>query len=263
MIEATETIVSAETGGQVQVLCFDEGSSIGRGDTLLIIDPSRPELELASARAGREVAVAKLAAARVELTRAGSTETFAGKELDRLTRLLASSTATQRQFDRAEYEYALAASGLEAARTAMATIEAELVRIDADIARLVRRLQDCYPVAPLAGTVTEKYVEAGELLSPGRPVARIACLDTVWVKAYLPAGDFVEVRLGDAATVDTEAGATYPGRVTWTSEEAEFTPKNVQTKKSRADLVYAVKVQVANSDGKLKTGMPVYVTLGE
>jgi len=81
---------------------------------------------------------------------------------------------------------------------------------------------------------------------------------------YLSAGNFANITVGDKATVDTEAGGkTYQGHVVWTSEEAEFTPKNVQTEESRANLVYAVKVRVENTDGSLKIGMPVYVTIGE
>ncbi|MEW5995642.1 MAG: HlyD family efflux transporter periplasmic adaptor subunit, partial [Candidatus Zixiibacteriota bacterium] len=134
-------------------------------------------------------------------------------------------------------------------------------RLDADIDRLDRRLQDCYPIAPITGIVTDKYVETGELLTPGRPMAKISRLDTLWVKVYLPAADFARAKVGDPVVVDTESGGRqYAGAVVWTSEEAEFTPKNVQTRKSRANLVYAVKVRVPNSDGLLKIGMPVFVS---
>jgi HlyD family secretion protein len=82
------------------------------------------------------------------------------------------------------------------------------------------------------------------------------------VKVYLPAPEFAKVKIGDKAVIDTESGdEKYDGWVIWTAESAEFTPKNVQTKKSRTNLVYAVKVRVPNDDGTLKIGMPVYVTL--
>ena len=85
----------------------------------------------------------------------------------------------------------------------------------------------------------------------------------MWVKIYLPAREFAAVTIGAAATVDTEAGESSPGRVTWVADQAEFTPKNVQTKKARADLVYAVEITVANPAHKLKIGQPVFVTVGE
>ena len=110
--------------------------------------------------------------------------------------------------------------------------------------------------------VTEKFVEPGELLSPGKAIARIARLDTVTVKIYLTTGQFAGVKLGDRTTISTESGdKEYAGTVIWTSDKAEFTPKNVQTEEARADLVYAVKVSVPNPDRTLKVAMPVFVRL--
>ena len=86
-------------------------------------------------------------------------------------------------------------------------------------------------------------------------------MDSVWVKIYLSATDFANVSLGNKARVDTEAGTVVDGTVTWMANQAEFTPKNVQTQKARADLVYAVEVTVANPQGQLKIGQPVYVTV--
>jgi len=262
LIEATEVIVSAETSGRVTALRFDEGVTVNPGDTLLLIDPSRLDLELAAARAGRGVAEAHLSTTGQELRRAKETEQYARTEFDRIERLLGSGTATRKQHDDAKHQYSTATIAVATAEAAQATVRAELEKIDADIARLQRQRQDTSPTAPIAGTVTEKYVEAGELLAAGRPIAKIARLDSVWVKVYLPMADFAEIKLGDSAAVDTEAGATFDGVVTWTSDEAEFTPKNVQTKKARADLVYAVKVSVANPDKTLKIGQPVFVTIG-
>ncbi|UCD63921.1 MAG: efflux RND transporter periplasmic adaptor subunit [Candidatus Zixiibacteriota bacterium] len=264
LLEATETIVSAETSGRIQALRFDEGMAIGEGDTLLVIDTSRPTLDLASAEAGRKVATAQLGSARVQLKKANEAESYTRQERDRIQRLFDSGTSTKKQLDQLEFEVSQAMLTRQAAQANVATIKAELDRIDADIDRIGRYLEDCYPVAPVAGVVTEKYVEQGELVKPGDPIARISQLGTLWVKVYLPAGAFARVKLGDAAVVDTETGGKqYDGRVVWASEEAEFTPKNVQTEKSRASLVYAVKVQVDNPDGSLKIGMPVYVTIGE
>ncbi|UCG60506.1 MAG: efflux RND transporter periplasmic adaptor subunit [Candidatus Zixiibacteriota bacterium] len=264
LMEADESIVSAETSGRVLSLLFKEGDEVSKDDTLLVIDPSRLELQLASAQAGKKVVQARLGSVRVELSRAQETEAFAGRERDRVARLLESGTATQKQMDQVEFEFTQAVLSAETAKAAVLTSEAELTRIEADIKRILRELDDCYPAAPIDGIVTERYVEVGELVSPGKAVAKISQLKSLWVKVYLPAGDFANVKIGQSATVDTEAGGKqYQGEVVWTSEEAEFTPKNVQTEKSRANLVYAVKVRVENTDGELKIGMPVFVTIGE
>lgn len=262
LLEADEVIVSAEAAGLVESIRFCEGSQIKESDTLLIIDPSRLELELESSLAGQQVAQAGLQTANLQLEKARESERFAGAERDRIASLVKSGTATQKHLDQLEHEYAMAVLGQRTARANITAIKAELTKIETDINRIRRQLQDCYPVAPMKGIITDKLVEKGELLAPGKPIAKISRLDTLWVKVYLPTADFADIRVGDKATVDTEAGGKqYGGEVVWTSEEAEFTPKNVQTRKSRTNLVYAAKVRVANSDGHLKIGMPVFVTI--
>jgi HlyD family secretion protein len=262
LLEADEVVVSAQTAGEVVSLRFDEGAEVKEDDTLLVIDPSRIELQLNSARAGKKTAEARLKAARIKYEQARETERFATSERDRVASLLRSGTATQKQLDRLEHELTTAVLNRRLAQANVAALEAELSKLEADIALLQRRLQDCYPLSPKNGIITEKYVEKGEVLAPGKPIAKISNLDTLWVMVYLPTADFSHVKIGDKAVIDTEAGGKqYEGRVVWTSEEAEFTPKNVQTKKARSNLVYAVKVRVANTDGLLKIGMPVYVTI--
>ncbi|MFH1374290.1 MAG: HlyD family efflux transporter periplasmic adaptor subunit [bacterium] len=264
MLEADEVIMSAEVTGRVQLLHYAEGDAVRAGDTLLIIDPSRLELKLESAQAGRQATEAGLHTARLQLDQAEESERYAGTERDRIATLVNSGTATQRQLDQIEHTLTAATLQRQTAASNIAAVEAELARIDADIKNLFRQRQDCYPVSPADGIVTEKYIEAGELLAAGSPIVKISRLDTLWVKAYLPAGDFADIAIGDQAVIDIESGdRRYPGEVVWTSAEAEFTPKNVQTKKSRTNLVYAVKVRVANTDGRLKIGMPVFVTFEE
>lgn len=261
-VEATDAVISAETSGRISTLRFAEGSMVTMADTLAEIDPSRLELQLNSLSASRDATVASLQAAQLLVDQSREKERFARNERDRVARLLASGSSTQKQLDQLEYELT---QGTLARKTAEANVEViagQIAKIDADSDVLKRQLSDCYPTVPFTGTVVEKYVEAGELVSPGKAIAKVARLDTVWVKVYLNSGDFAGVKIGDRAKVGTEAGGTnYDGVVIWTSAEAEFTPKNVQTEKSRANLVYAVKVQMANADGRLKIGMPVFVTL--
>ncbi|MFZ5980517.1 MAG: HlyD family secretion protein [Candidatus Zixiibacteriota bacterium] len=264
LIETTETVISAETSGRVISLNFSEGDRTVPGDTLAIIDPSRLELELASSFAARKVSESNLVTARLQVIDVRRARDYASSERDRLQKLLSSGTTTQQNFDKIDFEYDQAELAYKTAEANVATLEAELERIDAGINRLNRQLEDCYPAADLNGVITEKYVEIGELLTPGKAIAKIARLDTVWVKVYLAAGDFARVKIGDKATIDTESGERqYEGHISWTSDEAEFTPKNVQTEESRANLVYAVKITIPNTDGRLKVGMPVYVTLVE
>jgi HlyD family secretion protein len=262
LVETSESIVSAETAGRVLQHRFAEGSQVHSGDTLVVIDPSRTELELDAARAGINVLEAQLSAARTGVRQAVTAEDFARNELSRAEKLLSSGTGTDLKHDQAKYTFDQATIAAETARAQVATLKAQLQQASVNVARLERRLLDHYPVAPIDGLILEKFVDPGELLAPGKPIARIAQLDTVWVKVYLTTERFAGVKLGDPATVTVEsADMTYPGVVVWTSSEAEFTPKNVQTEQARADLVYAVKVSIPNPDHTLKVGMPVFVTL--
>lgn len=262
LMETTEVIISAEVGGRLTMINFDEGDRVRSGDTVAVIDPTRLQLQLEAAEAGRKVARTNLKTARIQKQKAVEAETFASSEKQRMEKLLESGTATQRQYDQVAHEYTQARLARQVAAAQISTVQAELNRIGAEMATIQQQLEDCYPEAPVSGTITEKYIDAGELAAPGKPLIKIARLDTLWVKVYLPTGQFARVQLGDSATIDTESGDTsYRGEVIWTSDEAEFTPKNVQTAESRANLVYAVKIEIANTDGRLKIGMPVFVTL--
>jgi HlyD family secretion protein len=262
LLEADETIVSSESTGRIVELRIDEGSTVHTSDTFAIIDPSKLTLNLASAQAGRQAADANLGSTRVQVSKTETALKYVQNERNRIAKLASEGTATQKQLDAVEQELSQAKLNLEAAKAAVSTQTAQVEKIDADIAVITRQLADCYPTAPISGTITETFVETGELVTPGKAIAKIAKLDTLWVKLYLPTGSFGQVKLGDKATINTEAsGGTYEGTVIWASDEAEFTPKNVQTQKSRANLVYAVKLAIPNNDGKLKIGMPVYITM--
>ena len=262
LIEADQTLISAEVAGKILIRNFDEGSYLTRGDTLVVIDHDQIDLQIKSAEAGLAALRSKLSSARIQVTTAQSSEKFTATERDRANRLVSTSSGSEHQLDQAQFNYDQAKLAVSAAKANVETLRAEISRAEAELSQLRLRQEDHYPVAPVSGVVSEKYISPGELIAPGKPLAEISQLDTVWVKVYLPAGKFAGVKTGDSARVDTESGEThYTGTVVWTSSEAEFTPKNVQTEQSRADLVYAVKVSIPNTDGKLKIGMPVFVTL--
>ena len=261
ILEADEMIVSAETEGRVEHLNFNEGSSVKKGDTLAIIDTSRLQLKLKSVNALKNVTSARLKAAELQLLQSVESEGFLRNEKKRISTLVESGTGTTKQLDQISHEFSQASLSVAAARVNIETLKAELQRAVVDSATVERMIADCYPLSAMNGIVTEKYVEQGELLSPGKPIARISNLESLTVKVYLPRKDFAQIKIGDKATIDIEADTTnYAAEVVWTSEEAEFTPKNIQTKKSRANLVYAVKLRILNHNDILKIGMPVYIS---
>lgn len=261
-IEADESTVSSETSGRIDRRAVSDGQNVKQGDTLLLIDQSKLLLQQNSLKAARQVTEATLSTAKLAVDRARKTEEFTLSERDRVGRLIKSGSATQKQLDQLSYDAAQATIARQSAESNVLSTRAQLEKTSADLALLDRQLEDCSPLSPLNGVITETYVDAGEFVTPGKAMVKIARLDTVWVKVYLPADQFAGVKLGDAATVSTESGgADYSGTVIWSSSESEFVPKNVQTKQSRSDLVYAVKVRIPNTDNALKIGQPVFVTL--
>ena len=263
LIEATEIIVSAETGGQLKALHFDEGDPIKQGDTIAVIDTTTVLLRLRDAEALKQAGETRIRSASLGIEQAEFNYDLAKKEYERIGALIKSGSANQQQYDQVETAFRQAGLAKKQASAALEAAHAELARALAAIDLLRKQWNDCFPLAPGSGTIINKYIESGELVTPGKQLVKIAQLDTVWVKVYLPPDDLTKIKLGAAAGIDPEDGQNhiFQGRITWISDEAEFTPKNVQTKESRADLVYAVKVTIPNPEGTLKIGMPVSVEI--
>lgn len=263
LIEATEVTISSETSGRIEKVYVDEGDRLLPGDTIALIDTVTLSLKLRQAEAMKAAAETRRQTARIQIDKAALDAELAGKEFDRINSLVQTGAANQQQYDKTKNILDQSRLAKKAAAAALDAAAADLEKIDSDIALLHKQLADCRPIAPSGGTVVTKYVEGGELTSVGKPLVKMARLDTVWVKIYLPSSDLTRIKLGETANIDPEDGRTtpLPGAVTWISPEAEFTPKNVQTKEARADLVYAVKVTIPNEGEQLKIGMPVLVTI--
>jgi len=295
-VEADEVQVAAEVGGRVVELKFDEGDRVETGQVLVQLDTRDTELALARARAERDQAAAQLrllqagsrpeeirqaeaqvAAAEAEVAAAEAELASASADLERYEALLRANAGSVKARDDARTRRDVAEGRLraakqraEAARETAARfrsgaraqeIEAARARVaaaDAQIATLEKALEDATVKSPVAGVVTSRLVNLGELLAPRAPVAVITDLDRAWAEVFVDEPLVPRLRVGQAATVFTDAGGPgIEGRVTYVSPRAEFTPRNVQTAEERSRLVYRVKVTVDNTSGVLKPGMPV------
>ncbi|HHI03047.1 MAG: hypothetical protein DRP51_00935 [Candidatus Zixiibacteriota bacterium] len=263
LIEATEVIISAKTAGQIDRLFINEGDLVAADDTVAMIDTTATRLQLNQAKALKLSAETQLEIAGINIEQARLNLSLAEKEFDRAKQLIKTGSVNRQQYDKAETAYNRAVLSTKQAEAAKRSAEANLQKIRAEIAILNQQFNDCFPQAPIKGIVSDKFVEVGELVNFGSPLIKIASLDTVAVKVYLPASDLIQIKLGDKAEIDPEDGTTRPltGLITWISPEAEFTPKNVQTKEARANLVYAVKISIPNPHQILKIGMPVSVKI--
>jgi HlyD family secretion protein len=262
-IEATEIVVSSEIAGQLRIMKFDEGDFIMEGDTIGEIDTVTTMLRLHQAEAARQMAETRVKISSINIEQASHNLSLAKKEYDRVAALIKSGSINQQHFDQIETNYEQTILSKKQADVAYEAARAELAKVESEIALLEKQLSDCFPKSPESGVITNRFVEAGEWIGMGKPLVKIAKLDTVWVKVYLPPEDLTKISLGSHAQIDPENGRTKPldGTVSWISNEAEFTPKNVQTKEARADLVYAVKITIANQEKVLKIGMPVSVKI--
>ena len=262
-IEATETVVSAEVAGRITAMHVNEGDVIEKGEILAEIDTVTTGLRLNQADAMKHTAEKRVKIALITIEQAKQNLSLAGKEYERTKSLIKSGSVNKQLFDQIETAYQQALLSREQAEAAYESALSDLDKINTDIGLLEHQLLDCFPKSPLSGILVIKFVEFGEWVGVGKPIVKIASLDTVWVKIYLPPRDLSAIELGGSASIDPEDGRKTPikGTISWISNEAEFTPKNVQTKEARADLVYAVKITIPNSDTALKIGMPVSVTI--
>jgi HlyD family secretion protein len=261
-LEATEVTVSAQTGGQVLALGREEGDLVAVGDTLARIDVEKLILQRKQLLASLDEIAANRKPVHEGITQAKDNLDNLKKTYERIAGLLEKGTATQQQYDDASTKYRLAESQFESAKSQEKLLDAKEQTVRASVALLDRQIRDGVVTSPLAGVVAEKYVERGEVAPVGGALYKIADMRRFWLKIYVAERDLGFFRVGGAATVRVDAyREPLAGVVSWVSPEAEFTPKNVETKDARAELVYAVKVTITEAPPVLKIGMPAEVYL--
>lgn len=229
-IEITDVQVSFKVPGRVSRRLVQEGESVTNGQIVAL-------LESAELSGLAEQAEAALAVARAEAERAGV-------EFDRQEELFRKKVVSEREYD--------------LAKAARAIADARVKDAGAGLALARTRLGYATLTSPLSGVVLAQSVENGETVVPGTPVVVVGDLQNVWLRAYIAETDLGRVKLGQSVRIATDAypGKVYEGRVSLIAQQAEFTPKNVQTVKERVKLVYRIKVDIPNAGMELKPGMP-------
>jgi membrane fusion protein YbhG len=298
-VEATEIRVAPEVAGRILELPVKEGDRVEAGALIARLDITETELAIQRARADRDAAVAQLKllqagsrpedirAARAqaesvqaEIAAAQSEVTAAQADVQRFEALLAANAGSRKQRDDAVARRDMAAARLtavrERARAATETVarlragsrpeeiagaRARVAGAEAQIRSLQKHATDAEIRAPSGGIVTSKLADPGELAAPRVPLIVITDLDHAWANVYVPEPLVPRLKLGQKATVVTDAGQRLDGTITFISSKAEFTPRNVQTADERSKLVYRIKVSVENQQGILKVGMPVEVEI--
>jgi HlyD family secretion protein len=236
-----------------------------RGAVVAVIDTGQLALEERQVQAQKAATGSRSRETAAQIQVLETQRAVARRTYERTLRLHREHAATSQQLDQAERDYRTLVAQIAAARAQQQSVVMDVATAEARVEQIRDRISRSTVTNPQSGTVLATYARQGEVIQPGQPLYRVANLDTLVLRAYVSGGQLASLRLGQQVQVKVDAGdgalRTIPGTVTWISGTAEFTPTPVQTRDDRTDLVYAVKVSVANSDGTLKIGMPGDITL--
>jgi len=260
--EATEIIVSSQANGRILTLNVEEGEHLQKDQIVGQIDSTQLYLQKMSLLSHVKGVRAQQPDIRKQTAALQDQIKTLEREKARVERLIVANAATQKQLDDIEAQIEVLQSQLSAQtstlRKSSENISAQSTTLEIQVAQLDDQLEKTQITSPISGTVLNRYAETGELATVGTPLFKIADTGTLFLRAYVTNDQLVQIKLNDAVTVRVDDGEgnmkTYKGTITWISDKSEFTPKTIQTKNERANLVYALKIAVPN-DGYLKIGM--------
>ena len=265
-IDAEQVTVSAEAAGRIISLDLKEGDALAAGQMVGAVDSVQTDLQISELEQRRDGAKSRLI--DIAAQQAPQKQQLASLENDyrRFSALLKSDAATQKQVDDISSQIDILKSQMAAQKQTWernnSSVQSEISTYEIQLAQKRDQLAKCRICSPVGGTVLTKYANEGESVTVGKPLFKIADLSDIYVRAYFTTSQLSSLKLGDTLTVIPDDGSANPressGRLIWISSQAEFTPKNIQTRDERADLVYAVKVSVPN-DGSIRLGMYAYV----
>ncbi|MEI6060629.1 MAG: HlyD family efflux transporter periplasmic adaptor subunit [Bacteroidota bacterium] len=260
--EAVQVTVSAESAGKIHYLKVEEGSQPDSGSIVALIDTTDLFLKKLQLQAQKKAVSVKNSSVSSQIGVQQQQKANLLVEKNRITRLVADKAATTKQLDDINGALDLVDKQIASIQTQDAGITEEMEVIDRQIAQVNESIHKCYIRNPVKGTVLSKYAESGEIAAPGRALYKIADLSVMELKVYVSGTQLPAVKQGQEVEVlidaDKKTNRKLSGVVSWISPRAEFTPKIIQTKEERVNLVYGVKVRVPN-DGSLKIAMPAEV----
>jgi HlyD family secretion protein len=256
--EATEITISAETNGKLLFFNLEEGQTIKKGALIGVIDTIQLHLKKAQLLASKTVVYSKSRSVMSQVSVLKSQKESALRTKKRIENLISENAGTQKQLDDIDDKIAVIDQQIISAKTQNKPVLSGVNPINVQLQQLNDQIKKSKIVNPVDGTVLTKYAEPNELTSFGRPLYKIADLETMLFKGYISEKQLSNINIGDTVTIKIdgiEIDKNYDGVVSWIASEAEFTPKIIQTKEERVNLVYGIKVRVKN-DKSIKIGMP-------
>lgn len=257
--ESDEVIISAEESGRLLFFSVNEGDKVALGDVVGLIDTTMLSIKRDQLMASRVSLDARL----LQISKTASVQQaqldLMKKEFSRAKELSAQEAITTQKYDQIEGETRIAQRQLEQILSQNDQIKAEQKVVDAQIASVDEQIRRCSLKVSSQGTVLQKYVEQGEMVAVGKPLFKVADMQNVYLRAYVSGSQLPDIKIDQSVTVRYDKGSEdfyeTKGVIYWVAQSAEFTPKIIQTKQERVDLVYAIKVRVENN-GQIKIGMP-------
>ena len=256
--EATEVTISAEASGKIEYLNLEEGAIVAPNTQVGLIDTIQLYLSKQQLIASKNTIASKSGNVLSQTAVLNEQLKTTLIEQKRIQNMFAENAATKRQVDEINGKVNVLNEQIKSIKTQEAPISNEQKSIDVQIEKINDQIQKCKITSPFQGTVLAKYSEANETTNFGKPLYKLADLTTMTLRVYISEKQLNQIKVGQKVTVkiDTQEDMkSYPGTISWIASSAEFTPKIIQTKEERPNLVYAVNVNVKN-DGSLKIGMP-------
>lgn len=281
-IEAINVIVSSKVSGEIISIFKDEGDRVSAGDTLLIIDPAIYQIKIREAEA-----LLLSAEAQLELVRNGARKEdiqqaeqllrqsevnlqTAQNDKLRFENLYQTMSVSKKQYEDAVAKYEVALAQYNSAKEnylkiknisrpeELKQVKANVERLKANVDLIRKNLNDCYVISPINGIVVKRFIEKGETVTNLSSLIKISDLSQVELMVYVSEKDLPKIKPGQSVKVNVDAfpNKSFEGKIVYISPEAEFTPKNIQTKEERTKLVFAVKVKIDNPGHELKAGVP-------
>ncbi|MCF8369012.1 MAG: HlyD family efflux transporter periplasmic adaptor subunit [Bacteroidales bacterium] len=257
--EVDDIIVSSEASGKLLLFNVEEGKSLKKMDLVGVIDTTQLVLQKKQLKAQSKAVSSKIANIESEIKVQEQQKKNLLVDKNRIEKLLKDGAATQKQLDDVNGALDLIDSKVSSIKTQYASVMSEMEVIKTQVSQVEESIIKCKILNPTKGTVLEKYSEQNEITAFGKPLYKLADTDEMILRVYVSGVQLAHLKIGQEVEVlvddDARTNRSLSGHISWISESAEFTPKIIQTKEERVNMVYAVKVRVKN-DGTLKIGMP-------
>ncbi|MGN0237861.1 MAG: HlyD family secretion protein [Lepagella sp.] len=262
IFECTEVIVSAKATGEIIDFNIEEGMDVTADSLLGMIDSRQLQERRRALGSNRQATDSRMLDRERQVASLRQQISNLEKEKARFTSLVAAKAATQKQVDDIDYQIGVLNRQLQATieqiESNNATLRDQKEGIDAEIAQVDIKISDSEIASPISGRILTKYAEPGEYATAGKPLFKVADITRIRLRAYITADQLTRIKLGQKVKVYADQGKAdrkaYEGKISWISDKAEFTPKTIQTRDERSNLVYAIKIDV-NNDGLIKRGM--------